>query len=365
MAPWARSCSELGLDLGGLADDEIAYALVRLLGGGRGPLAPGLVDTLDRIDDMTSAEGLAALLGRLEVEGPDWTARELPPLHLAVWAWVSLRDRFEEAEARRRAERAGLVREYPVREGVVLRLPEQQEVDELAAAVGSYWHGRGRSSFCRVLVFREQDRVYLPIERGQALRTEPAVEADAAAAVTFRPRAIEVATFDERTRRVMIKADPAARPEYMQRIGEALFGDPTAIVEDHVVSLAPLAERGREALAPTPGLRDVQLVSLKMALGDRLRSVITISSVDVLQAIVEHELCEPGRAELVHARFLLRFQKGRRRKLELGPPNEIAFDRRRDEHVVLRFLEERGFLVSPGTVPTPPVPRTAQLGLWG
>ena len=60
-----------------------------------------------------------------------------------------------------------------------------------------------------------------------------------------------------------------------------------------------------------------------------------------------------------------RFPKGHRRKLELGVPNEIAFDRRRDEHVVLRFLEERGFITAAGGPPTPPTPRTSQLGLWG
>ena len=368
LAPWGRECSGLGLDLRELGDDELGIALVRLVGRGRPRLPRGLLDALDRIEDMADPQGLDALLGRLEAEGggPDWPARGLSPLSLAVQAWVERRDRFEEAEIKRQAARAGLVREYPVREGAALSIPSPEAVAALAAQVGRYWRDRGRGEFCRVQVFRDDERVYLPIHRGEAWRTEPTVEGDAEAAVTFRPRASDLAAFDIRTGRLMVKArDRGARAEYIARFSEAVFNDPEAVTERAIVSLEPLLVRGREALLPTPGLLGVELVALKVALHHQRRTLIHMTSDDVLADLDDLALLELGHGKLLYAKFLLRFPKGHRRKLELGVPNEIAFDRRRDEHVVLRFLEERGFITAAGGPPTPPTPRTSQLGLWG
>jgi hypothetical protein len=96
--------------------------------------------------------------------------------------------------------------------------------------------------------------------------------------------------------------------------------------------------------------------------------VITIASPDVLDAIADHALPELSRGTLFYVKLLLRFPRGRKRRLELSPPNWIAFDRRHNEHVVLRFLEERGFVAAPGGSlgsPEPPPERSGQLGLWG
>lgn len=369
LASWGRECSGLGLDLRELEDDELALALVRLVGRGRAGVPRGLLDALDRLDDMADAAGLDALLGRLEAESgaPDWPARGLSPLSLAVRAWVNHHERFEEAEIKRQAARLGLIREYPIRGGVAARLPPPESVAELEQRFGQYWRGRGRGEFCKVLVFRDGERFYVPIQRGEPWKTEPAVEGDAAAAVTFRPRASDLAAFDVRTGRLMLKArDRSARAEYLARIGELVFGDPSAVVEEPVVTLEPLISRGRDALAPTPGLLGVQLVSLRVALFHERRSVVNLTSDDVLADLNDLGLLQLGRGELLHAKFLLRFPRGHRRKLELGPPNEIAFDRRKDEHVVQRFLEERGFVAQAGGgAPLRPVARTGQLGLWG
>lgn len=369
LVPWGGECSDLGLDLQALVDDDLGLALVRMIGQGRARLPRGLLDALDRIEDMADEPGLDALLGRLEAESdkPDWPSRGLSPLRLAVQVWVEHHERFQEAEVKRRAARCGLVREYPVREGLAVQFPTPESVAALTEHLGAYWKGRGRGEFCRVLLFRDEERVYLPIHRGEPWRTESAVEGDAEAAVTFQPRTSDIATFDLRTGCLMVKArDGGARDEYRRRVGEALFGDPEAVVDHPVVTLEPLIARGREALAPTPGLIGVELVALRVALHHDRHTVVSLASGDVLADLDDLGLLELGRGELLYAKFLLRFPRGHRRKLELGPPNEIAFDRRRDEHIVQRFLEERGFVQRPGAgAPSAPVARTGQLGLWG
>ncbi len=369
LASWGRDCAELGLDLAVLRDAEIGPALGRLLGRGRGRLPWGLVDALDRIDDIADARGFDALATRLDAggSGHGWALADLTPLGLAARMWVAQHARFEEVEMRRRAERAVLLREYPVRAGATLRLPPEEAAARLQEGVGQYWEARGRSDYCRAMVFKEEGRLYVPIHRGEALRTESAIDGGREGAVTYRPRAADLATYDERTGRLKVRAsDGAARAEYRCRLGEVLFGDATAVEEAPVVSLAPLVERGREALIPTPGLREVSLVAARVAIRRGRRTVLDLASPDVLASLEELGLPELADCDLLWVKLLLRFPKGHRRRLELAPPNEIAFDRRRDEHVVERFLEERGFVLPPpGGPPLPPRPRTPQLGLFG
>lgn len=372
LAPWARQCGELGLDLSQVVDADLALALVRLVGRGRRAMPAGLVDALDRIEDLADDAGFDTILARVEGagRGVDWGTRNLGPLTLAVRTWTAHHALFEEAEIKRDIARSGPVREYPALPGAELALPCPEEAAErLQAGLSAFWRGRGRGDYCRVAVFRDGGRIHVPIHRGRTWRTEPAVDGDEPTAVSFRPRAADLVTFDERTGRLMVKArTDAARREYVAQIGEALFGEAGAIVEGPVVSLQPLVERGRAALAPTPGLREVELVEAKLRLPGTPSAVVTIASPDVLDAIAEHALPELRRGTLFYVKLMLRLRRGRKRKLELAPPNWLAFDRRQHEHVVLGFLEERGFVAAPGGAtgaPEPPPERTAQLGLWG
>lgn len=368
LAPWSVECAELELDLSALGDEDLAPGLARLVAGGRSALPRGLVDALDRIEDLADEPGFDTLIRRLEATTgtTDWPARGLSPLSLAARAWVEHREAFEEAEIKRRSDRSGFVHEYMVAANDEPRVPSADELAALEERLGAYWQRRGRGGFCRMKAFREEQRLYLPIHRGDPWRTEPAVEGDSEAAVTYRPRTADLAAYDLRSGRLILKArDRSARNEYLAQIGEALFGDAAAVDRRPTVTLRPLVELGREALLPTPGLRDVELVALRVALNGRHRVVLSVTCADVLGALDGLGLDELDRGELLYAKLLLRFQQGRRRKLELGPPHQVAFDRRKNEHIVLRFLEERGFLLGAETAPAAPSPTTPQLGLWG
>ena len=370
VAQWARDCCDLGLDLALLGDAEIAAALVVLLQLGRTDLPPGLVDALDRIDDLADGPGFDAILSRLETSHAiDWEVRGLAPLHLAIRAWVHHHRLFEEAEIKRTVARAGAMVEFPTEGDVAAELPGEIQLARLQDQLAEWWRRRGRGEFCRVEVFREPGMIYVPIHHGRTWRTEPTVEGTEESAVTYQPRAADLAAWDERTGRLRVKApDRRARVEYRRRVSEVLFGDEDRLVERPVVSLQPLAELGRGSLTPTPGLRDVVLVELRMRHLRGRRSETILRGDDVMADLEERaDLPNPAECDLTYAKLLLGFSTGgQRRKVELKTPNEVAFDRRKDEHVVLRFLEERGFVAPPLEGPAEPPPeRTGQLGLWG
>ncbi len=370
VAQWGRDCSDLGLDLARLDDDGLAPALAALLQHGRTSLPAGLVDALERIDDLADEPGFDAILSRLEASrAVDWEARGLTPLHLAIRAWVHHHVAFEEAEIKRTVARAGAMVEFPAEGEVAADVPDAIQMARLQEQLTEWWRLRGRGEFCRVEMFHEAGMIYLPIHHGRLPRTEPTVEGTQESAVTYRPRAADLAAWDERTGRLRVKApDRRARIEYRRRVSEVLFGDEERLVERPVVSLSPLTELGRAALTPTPGLRDITLVELRMRHLRGRRSETILRGDDVMADLEEREdLPDPAECDLTYAKLLLGFSTGgQRRKVELKTPNEVAFDRRRDEHVVLRFLEERGFLAPPHDGPAEPPPeRTGQLGLWG
>jgi len=371
VASWGLECSELGLDLAHVDDDDLGVQLWNLLQLGRTELPPGLVDALDRIDDLANEPGFDAILSRVEGTGfeVDWEARGLSPVHLALRTWVHYRRLFEEAEIKRTIARAGAMVEFPACGDADAEAPSGETASRLQERLAGWWRERGRGDFCRVEVFEEPGMIYVPIHHGRTWRTEPTVEGTEESAVAFRPRAADLAAWDVRTGRLRVKApDRRARVEYRRQLSEALFGDADRLVERQVVGLSPIAELGRASLAPTPGLREVVLTELRMRHRRGRRSETILRGDDVMADLEErHDVPDPGECDLIFARLLLRFSSGgQRRKVELKTPNEVAFDRRKDGHVVLRFLEERGFLAAPAEgPPEPPPARTGQLGLWG
>jgi hypothetical protein len=365
LEPWRTQVGRGGAD--------VHQGLRRLLGQERDLLPSTLVDALDRIDDLADEEGFDALLARVEGTGTstDWPALGLSPLHVAVRAFVEHRPLFEQAEGRRAAMRATGMREYPAATDAPIQVPSPAARLTLQHQLGAWWRARGRGSWCRVGLFRQEGRFYFPIRHGRPLKTAAAVSEIEETAVVYRPRTDDLVIYDERTSRLMIKArDLRSFREYRRRFGALLLGAPDGFEECQVVTLAPLVERRRQALTPTPGLVDVALAELKLTIGEgEGAATIVVQAGDVFGSFDRLRLPELEEVEPISARLLLRFpQSGRWRKLVIRPPDRLEFDRRTNDRVVCRFLEERGFVVGPAAneAPTPPrIDRRGQLGLWG
>jgi len=333
---------------------------------GRSALPSELVDVLDRIEDLANDDGFDAILARLEGTGHaiDWAAIGLSPLSVAVRTWVERPRLFAEAEVKLLSKRVGRMREYSASDEHDPALPDAAAIDQAQGALRAFWRGKGRGDFCRLGAFEEDDRIYLPIHRGRVLRTVPVVEGSTESAIAYRPRATDLAIYDRRTRRLLIKAsDPASRAEYGAQLGRLLG---TRFDERQVVTLDPLVRHGAAALAPTPGLRDVQVTELHLRVQLRPPLALMLKGPDVLRSIASEPTGRLGKGVPTSARLRLTPRKGRARAVVLTPPTEVGYQRWGIEPVIRRFLEERGFIAPPdsGALPSGASAPTRQIGLF-
>lgn len=353
-----------GVLAGGVA---VHGAVLDLVAGGRVSLAPDLADALERIEDLATDDGFDAILARLHGTGDtvDWGALGLSPFCLAVRTWVDHPALFAQAEVKLLSRRVARMREYSANDGHDPSMPEADALDAAQEALRMFWRGKGRGDFCRLGAFEEGGRIFLPIHRGRPLRTVTVIDGRAEGSLAYRPRATDLAIYDPRTRRLLIKAsDPKSRAEYGRQIGRLLG---TRFDERPVVTLEPLVRRGLAALQPTPGLRDVQVTELHLRVATKPPLTVMLKGADVLRSLAGGSLHRFGESVPVCARLRLTPRKGHARAVLLTPPADVGYQRRGIAPLIRRFLEERGFVAPPdsGELPSAASAPTRQIGLFG
>ena len=99
-----------------------------------------------------------------------------------------------------------------------------------------------------------------------------------------------------------------------------------------------------DQLVDIPALDRIELVSLEYSVPDEHSARLRVFSNDVFASLARLQL-EPEPSRLVAAEIKAYFTGGGPgRRVKLRPPNRVSYDRSRDERVVQKFLETRGFL---------------------
>lgn len=331
------------------AGAELSPAEVKArLGEGRDQVPAGLLQALDRITAMADAPGYADLG---EAYGPMFAA-DLGPHELAASAWLERRDLFDRVYHRRAFGRRGHFHEYAGREPCRLARPDARQVRNLERALGTRFENRGGTSHCRVHTFAYDDAIGFEVAHGRPQTSRRVVEVDGAGRtypdrLSFRPHQTDVVIYDNRTHRIRVCAPNAfTLRTYLQVFSAELFGAIGWFVDGDVVSLSPLVQHGTDSLLATGGVRKVELVSLELRFAGTLETKCIVQSPDVFGSLRQIEL---GNETGVPYRARLRFTYtggGRPRTMTLGVPNQLVYDRTRDEEVTRSFLEQRGFLAS-------------------
>ena len=312
-------------------------------------LPPGLVESIERITTMADEDGHQLLVDAL---GPLFAADGLGPHELAAMAYLEKRELFDRVLHRRRFGRRGHFQEYAGREPFRLAQPTARQVRNLERALGIRFEKRGASNHCRIFTYAYDDAVVFEIGHGRPKQNRRVVETAGdgqtyADRLTFRPHQVDVVVYDNRTHRIRICAPNALTVRiYLQVISAELFGQLGWFVTGDVVCLQPLIELGRDALARTAGIEQVDLVSLQLRFPDPAQTKCIVESPCVFSSLDDIRL---GRHDGTPVRARLRIAYtggGRPRSLTLGVPNRLVYDRSRDEQVTRHFLEQRGFLAS-------------------
>ncbi len=356
----AEACRAGGLDPTDLRDDEASnQALWHLLACGSRGLPEELVEALHLVDDLADEAGHDALLTESNGQAIDGGLGHLDPRALALKAWLDHRDVFLRAHRRRFNGIASRFREFTGREPARITMPDQEKVARLQGIFGEGFARRRRSSHCRIHVYSEGECVCFLVSHGRPVRSDEALEEPASLGegplllreswVAYRPQKHDLVVYDNRVARLKVNASDAATIRlYCEGFGEVLFGDRGWFVPGTVVSLGPLVELGRDALRPVPGIRSVELAAVMVRLDDDLHTTLSVGARDVFAVLQRYSPVELTDGRLTWAKLKIRYAcGGRARKVEIRPPNQVEYDRRKHDLVTREFLEERGFLSGP------------------
>lgn len=309
---------------------------------------PGdLLELLHHIEDLSTEAGHGRLLTLLREAGVNAASLgDLDPRTAACRACLDHRSAFEQAWDASFVENLDNFRVFAA-PGHAGKAPGQVTLPEMEAELGGVFARRGRTSYCRIRSWTSGARTCYLIARGQVRRVDAALDdTPLEAQHAWRPRQWEAVVWDNAARQLQIRAgDRPTLDLYRERFGKHLFGDLSAFSDERLISLDPLVDHGEMSLEVTPGLDEVTLTSLQVALVDRSQGRVTIDGKDVFRVLdrLRMDACNMG--VLAQATFKVRFEGSRRqRRVEIRPPNQLIFDRRAHRDVVEGFLVARGFL---------------------
>ena len=309
---------------------------------------PGdLLELLRQIDDLATEAGHARLLSLCREGGIDpGSLAELDPRSAACLAWLEHRNVFQQAWDVSFVENLDNFRVFAA-PAHAHTTPATLTLGRMEFELGRAFAQRGRTAYCRIRCWSWGERTCFLIARGQVRRVEAALDDAASEAQhAWRPRLWEAVVWDPSTRQLQVRAgDRPTLDLYRERFGAHLLGDEAAFSEERLISLDPLVQHREMALEITPGLDEVTLTSLQVALTDRHHGRLTIDGKDVFLVLERLKMDASTLGSLAQATFKVRFEGSRRqRRVEIRPPNQLIFDRRAHRDVVEGFLLARGFL---------------------
>lgn len=348
--------------LDGPVSEGLFEALVKLFTEKARKLPGDLLRALHDLDDMADDAGFDLLCDEARRQGVTVPligdgSRVLP---FAIKVYLDYPRVFQTALEKRLFTIVSNYREFRPREYRRLPLPSEDRRIELSARLGAFFKERGRTDFCEVHGWVEEDELRFVVRHGRPAKTDESIEEpdekEDGEKVAYQVKTIplrhpkhDVVVYDNHVGRLKVNASDAPTiDQYVQEFGWLLCDDVKWFQRGQVVSLAPIRELGPASLEKTSGIDNVRLTELVAAFGDDQETVITLAGTDVFKVIAEHAPEFLTRGYLRSAKLLVRYQSGgRERKVILKPPCQIEYDPRREDDTTKRFLEKRGFRAGP------------------
>ncbi len=312
----------------------------------------GLLDALYHIRELSDPSAHEQLIDGLG--GPLFAAdsHALPPRDVSLLAWLENRDLFNRVRGRRVISAARRFREFRGREVLSIDLPDTDTLRRLERRLGRSFERRNRSGHCRIHAYALDDLYHFDITHGRPRIRDGCLEelADGVreSHVEYRPQQVDRVSYVPSTGVIRITArDARTMRAYCDSFGELLFGQIGWFSDKAVLTLTPLVVHAADALRPTRGIRDVQLVRASISCPGRVGLGVTFDSEDVFVGLAEHGGVSLRDGELFQAHLEVSYAHGGTRITRLQLPNQVSYNHHRDEPVIRNFLEERGFLDGP------------------
>lgn len=339
----------------GLPPDYAALTRTFLSPDARTPA--GLIDALYFVDELATADGMAALLREAERRGLDLDLRAEPtPADVAVLVWLRDPDVVERQHAEQQLGRARSFVSYQTAgpRPPTFRLPSESQLAALAAHLDGWFDARRRGRGSRILIGGPADAAWFLVRHGQPIRREESLDGPDPAGVCYRPVKYDVVAYVPQTGELRVHAGSQGERElYRAAFGEHLFGDPDAFPGAERYTLEPLRIDGEAALAcgDVPGIEWVTLREIQLLYGGQPWELVTRKSDDLFKLFAARGSGLPAAGRLVRAVFRVKFAGTRTpRSVVIKPANVAQYARDGDSTLVEQWLAARGFAQEAGTV---------------
>jgi len=354
LTPWSDYLALRGFILATSCTTEFDYqGLGQVLMSPDASTPGDMIDALYHVSDVSGLEAVEELQAKVATSGLAVTRdHRATALDFAIDVWNAAPDfiRRHHAESVAQSQQAF---DYSTgcRAGPWKFPSVPDSIQRTIEAAFDDWfeaHNRGRG--CRLIIVRQPDTVWLVIRHGNLMRREASHEDDGTAGTAFyRPQLHDVLVYDETADTIGIHTQTkGSRKLYLRILGGHLFGDPEYFQPIRRYTLAPLIDRGAEALAceDIVGLEHVTLVETQVVWGGRYKEKEIHRANDIFAAAEQRGLERIASREPVMAAFTVKFTDSpRERRVVIRTPASARYDRNEDGEIIETWLRARGFLL--------------------
>lgn len=311
-----------------------------------------LVDALYFINDLSTDEGLNALLDVADEAGIELDGDDHSPADVAVRVWLADPALLEQQQAKQFVHRPRSFEYFPMREPEnpvpEFESPTPAVLRELQDALDEWFAEKKRGRGCRIQIFPEEHRVLFLVSHGDPLRREGKLEDGAQSSVLYRPVKYDVVVYDIVLGELRINAATVGEKKlYCQTFGKYLLGDPDFFGEADKHTLDPLRVDGEQSLdcEGIPGIDAIRLVEVHYLWSGDPMEIEIRKSKDVFAGLRNRNKAMPVRPKIIKAKFDVKFTNGKNPRRVAVQPNRASYSRDDDGDAVNMWLEARGFVI--------------------
>jgi hypothetical protein len=310
-----------------------------------------LVDALYLLADLSTDEGLNALLEAVSGMDIDMSGDDHTPADVALTVWLANPTLLEQQQARQYVHRPRSFDYFPMRaaDQAVPQCgePSPKVLREMEKQLAEWFMQKKRGDRCEVRAFPESDRILFLVKHGEPLRREE-VDNQTHPSLLYRPMKYDVVVYEKTLGELSLHAATVGEKKlYCRVFGEHLVGDPEFFGEADKHTLDPLRVDGEGSLKcdDIPGIDEIRLVEVHYLWpGDPIETEVRKSK-DIFKGLRNRGKSMPQRPKIIKAVFEIKFSDSTNtRRVKLTPHN-ATFRRDDDRGCVTHWLTERGFVV--------------------
>ena len=330
--------------------DELDYGAISDVLMAPGPNPPlELIDALYRINDLTTDEGMNALLDAATDAGIPLEGVDLAPADVALQVWLAAPQLLEQQQARQYAMRPRSFEYFPMVGSVVPDfVPATTErLLALERELDDWFEQKKRERGCRVQMFQGNDLVLFLVRHGDPLRREGHLESGRESSLVYRPVKYDVVGLETTLGELRVNAATVGEKKlYRTAFGKCLFDNPFFFEDSGKYTLEPLRTDGERALdcEGIAGIDWIKLVEIQFLWPGDPSEVVIHRCRNYFELLRKRNIAMPRRPKIIKAGFEVKFTDAKEpRKASVTVPNKTSVGRDDDGDIFARFLEARGF----------------------